>query len=263
MATSVTTGRNALTFGSVVFSEWIKLRSLRSTWLITLIVLVGMTAVSAALFAFAQPTANDSPPFLAVDSTVRVIAQIDVIFAVILGTLFITLEYSSQSIMTTLNAVPRRLLLLSAKATVVAISVFILTAIAALASTGLGAILLDFRGYDLAWDEAPRILVGCCLYDTLFALMALFFGTLMCSGVAAIATSLSLIWVAPALVGLVANTTVGEAILIRLPGVAGAQVFSRAPATATGGAWGGFAILLVEVACVAVAAAAVFRRRDL
>ena len=253
-----------LDFSGALYSEWVKLRSLRSTWLFLGLLVVVMTVINVTLFVFYPVSDSSATGGLAVTSTARTVAQVDIVFCVILATLLSTSEFSSGLIYTTLNAVPRRGLLVGAKAVLITVVTFVATAIGTVLSAVFGFLILPARGCDQTWVSSDfRILVGGCLYVTVMALISLFLGILLRSSVAVIAIVMGLIWILPSIVGLVGDTVVGEWVLRLLPGVAGEQVFAVTPEVATGGAWGGFGILLGYLVVVAVAACAAFRRRDI
>jgi ABC-2 type transport system permease protein len=99
-------------FPQVARMEWIKLRSLRSTWWV-----LAATVVGAAAIAVAVGVNTENP---AGDLTNNVLAGIalGLLLAGVLGVLAMTGEYSSGMIRATLAAVPDRPLVLAAKAAV-------------------------------------------------------------------------------------------------------------------------------------------------
>ena len=251
-----------LTFLHALTGEWVKLRSLKSTWWFLGLIIVVVTLLNVALFALFPVPQDASADTLAVDSTMKMAGQVDILIGVIMATLSITSEFSSGSILPSLNAVPRRGLLLAAKATLLALVIFVSTAIGTALSVLLGDAILSARGHTQVWTSADgRILVGGCLYVTAVALLAFFLGVLVRSSVAVIAVIMALVWIVPPLVGLAGSS--GQGVMRLLPSVAGGQVFARTPDTATGGAWGGFSILLAYIVIVAVVAIVAFRKRDI
>ncbi|HMG63048.1 MAG TPA: hypothetical protein VK599_08885, partial [Streptosporangiaceae bacterium] len=103
--------------------EWIRLRSLRSTWWITGLVIVSMIGLAILVLRYypghwAQLSAPDKASF---DPTEDGYAGLGVaqLAAGVLGILAATGEYASGMIRSTLTAVPRRGLVLAAKAAVV------------------------------------------------------------------------------------------------------------------------------------------------
>jgi len=99
-------------FRHVARMEWIKLRSLRSTWWTLAITAAGATAMAVAI---GLNTISRSA-----DLTNNVLAGLvpGLLLSGVLGVLAMTSEYTSGMIRATLTAVPRRPLLLAAKAAV-------------------------------------------------------------------------------------------------------------------------------------------------
>jgi ABC-2 type transport system permease protein len=99
-------------FGQAARMEWIKLRSLRSTWWTLAITAAGAIGIAVAVGANTKNASGDL--------TNNALAGISVglLTMGVLGVLVMTGEYSSGSIRSTLVAIPNRPLLLAAKATV-------------------------------------------------------------------------------------------------------------------------------------------------
>jgi hypothetical protein len=92
--------------------EWIKLRSLRSTWLVLAVTFLATVGIGIAVGA----TAKDGSGDLTNDALAGVVPGL--LLAGALGVLTMTGEYSSGTIQATLAAVPRRRLVLLAKVVV-------------------------------------------------------------------------------------------------------------------------------------------------
>src|SRR5215469_10398444 len=99
-------------FGNAVRMEWIKLRTLRSTWWTLAVTAAGTVAIGVAV---GLNTRNASE-----DLTNNALAGVvpGLLLAGVLGVLTMTSEYSSGMIRATLGAIPRRRLVLAAKAVV-------------------------------------------------------------------------------------------------------------------------------------------------
>jgi ABC-2 type transport system permease protein len=99
-------------FRQVARMEWIKLRSLRSTWLSLTMTVIGAVAIAIGVGV------NSTDP--AADVTSNVLAGISagLLLTGVLGVSVITGEYSSGAIRSTLAAIPNRPLVLAAKAAV-------------------------------------------------------------------------------------------------------------------------------------------------
>jgi ABC-2 type transport system permease protein len=92
--------------------EWIKLRSLRSTWWTLAITAAGAVGIAAAVGANTKDASGD------LTNNALAGISIGLLTIGVLGVLVMTGEYSSGSIRSTLAAIPNRPLLLAAKATV-------------------------------------------------------------------------------------------------------------------------------------------------
>lgn len=125
-------------------SEWIKIRTLRSTWITSMIAVfltVLFGAGSAIAYAKTEGMSDSAAGGLITGTTFG-----EIVVAV-LGALVITGEYSSGQIRSTLAAVPRRTRVFAAKSLVIAIWSFLLGVTSLLLSWLVAA---PFMG-----DEAP------------------------------------------------------------------------------------------------------------
>ena len=107
------------TFGRALRSEWIKIRSLRSTW-VTSAVAMGVMVVFGAATAIGYhgiPEQVDQAKYQITSA-----APFGYIIVAVLGALQVTGEYASGQIRSSLTATPHRGRLLMAKAAVVAVS---------------------------------------------------------------------------------------------------------------------------------------------
>jgi ABC-2 type transport system permease protein len=110
LATRTPAGRYG--FRHVARMEWIKLRSLRSTWLTLVISAAGAVSIGVAVGLNTKSGAED----LTNNALAGLIPAL--LVSGVLGALLMTSEYSSGLIRSTLAASPRRPLLLAAKAAV-------------------------------------------------------------------------------------------------------------------------------------------------
>jgi hypothetical protein len=122
----------------LIVSEWTKFRSVRSTWIsLGLIVIFGVGFGALFSWAFGHHWAhrpisdklNFDPVTIALAGTL-----FGQLVAGVLGVLFITSEYSTGSIRTTVAAAPRRLSVGGAKAIVLAATIFVVGEITTFAS---------------------------------------------------------------------------------------------------------------------------------
>ncbi|HWL01642.1 MAG TPA: ABC transporter permease, partial [Microbacteriaceae bacterium] len=124
------TGR--LSAAGIIRSEWIKLRTVRSTlWCYGLLVLliVGVGVLIASLSDFGGGTvAGESARSIVVGMNTAGL-NIAVLIVAVLGSLIITGEYSTGMIRSTFGAVPHRTGALAAKAVVLAATTFVATSV--------------------------------------------------------------------------------------------------------------------------------------
>jgi ABC-2 type transport system permease protein len=273
---SPATGDIRLTFPRIVKSEWIKLRTVRSTvW--TLAATVAVMVAIVALFCLmitaggdggGQHASGDRPNGIIAFPIAATLASLAV---AVLGVLVISGEYSTGMIRSTLAAVPRRLPALWAKGVVLAVSVFLVSAVAVGISVGVLTLWLSGEGLapDLGDSQTLRILVGTALYLAAIALLAFAIGALLRHSAGALATVLGLLTVIPTTFLMIPWKPL-QLISPFLPGNAGAMIMTTAPTgpvspDAVGvvlGPWQGFGILLVWVVVLMTAAAVLLRRRN-
>jgi ABC-2 type transport system permease protein len=249
----------------VLHSEWIKLRSLRSTAL-TLIAAVLTMVAAGWLFGWAanRQWSTTSPQQLAsfspVDTTLAGynLAQLAV---GVLGVLLVTGEYATGMIRATFGAVPRRLPVLWAKATLYAAVTFALMSAAALAAFLGGQLFLGTHGTDLSATGALRAIVGVAGYLTLVGAFAVALGFIIRSTAGGVATLFGLLLVLPGL-GLLLPASWQPHLLPYLPSNAGASMFSARAATGSLSPSVSLLVLLGWVVGALVAAALLVKRRD-
>jgi ABC-2 type transport system permease protein len=181
--------------------EWIKLRTLRSVRWALLLALAGMIGIGiAAGFNTKNPHGDVTNNILAGG------ALGSVVFAV-LGVLVMTSEYSSGTIRSTLAAIPRRPLLLAAKASVFGVVALAAGELVTFADFLAGAAFV--RGGvphpALSQPDVLRAVVLSGVYLCLIGLIGLALGAIIRHGAAAVAAVLAVIFVAP-LVGLAATS---------------------------------------------------------
>jgi hypothetical protein len=109
-ATTATSGRYR--FPQVARMEWIKLRSLRSTWWVLAATVAGAAAIAVAVGVNTEDAAAD------LTNNALAGISLGLLLVGVLGVLVMTGEYGSGTIRATLAAIPNRPLVLAAKAAV-------------------------------------------------------------------------------------------------------------------------------------------------
>ena len=190
----------------LIAAEWIKLRSLRSTYLVLLAAAV--TAVGLGVLTCGSDAAHwthvaagqPSPIDALADSFVGfLVAQL--LFAA-LGVLTMTGEYSSGLIRATFAAVPSRGAVLAAKAAVVAAVSFAVGLVTAMASFLAGQAVLSgsHLGISLRHPGVARAILASALFLTAVTLTGLAMGVLIRHAAGALTALVVLLFLAPSLV---------------------------------------------------------------
>ncbi|MBC7724978.1 MAG: ABC transporter permease [Burkholderiaceae bacterium] len=271
---------SGVSFGGIIRSEWIKLRSLRSTvWCYAIIVV--LTLGVGALIAFAMASGatggagitGDAATTMAVQTATFPISMTQLVAAV-LGALVITGEYGTGMIRSTLTAVPKRLPALVGKALVFALTTFLVSAVAIAVTGAMTLAMLSGAGIGVEITAGYLLaLVGGAGYLALVGLLSFAIGAIIRSSAGGIAASLGLILVVPNVLPLLAFLTkadwIGEAAKY-LPSNAGAQMYALAGSGAVDMFTGatvlepaiGLLVLVGWVVALLALAAVLLKRRD-
>jgi ABC-2 type transport system permease protein len=194
-------------------AEWTKTRTVASTgWL--LLAAIALTAAVGA--AAAAAVSCPSGVVCRVDPAKVSLTGIDLGQAVvaIVAVLAISNEYSTGMIRITLAAMPRRAVVLAAKATVLGLQVLAAGTIAVLGSVLAGRLLLSAHGFtpahgyellSLGHGEVLRAAAGSVLYLTLIALLGLGVAAAVRDSAVAIGIVLGLLYLFPIVANVVGN----------------------------------------------------------
>lgn len=189
-------------FAGAVRAEWIKLRTLTSTWVtsaITIVITVLFGAGLAMGYAGSPERADDAKTMISSGSVLGMIV------VAVLGALVITGEYASGQIRSSVMAVPRRGRLFVAKALVVSGFAFILGVVCVALSYALSYPFMKGHAGSLTNAHYLGLFWGTGLSFAVVALMALGLGYLTRSTAGAITVVVSLLFVAPIPFGLMAG----------------------------------------------------------
>jgi ABC-2 type transport system permease protein len=251
------------TVNGILLSEWTKVRSVRSTMWTLLTSAVLMIAIGVAFSMIMTASWDNLAPQMAATFDATSVSLSGSGFAALataaLGVLVISGEYRTGMIRTTFLAVPRRSHALAAKAAVLAVTVFIVTAGASFVSFFAGQALLVPTGSQASLGDPGvlRAILGTGLYLTASGLFGLAVGALVRHAAGAIAAVIGLIFVLPPM-------------MYALPGDwaryvttnAGQQIMSMRPAEGALGPWTGFGVYCAWIAVTMIAAAVLMNRRD-
>jgi hypothetical protein len=241
--------------------EWIKLRSLRSTWWTLALTVVGAVVLGTVIGINTRNAAGDLT-----NNALAGIAP-GLLLAGVLGVLAMTSEYSSGMIRATLAAVPRRPLVLAAKAAVLGAVMLAAGQIAAFASFLAGGLALR-HGIAAPSLGQPGVLRAVLLTGTalcLSGLLGLGLGAIIRHTAAAIAVLAGGVYVAGMFVGFVAQGAMAYLPLI----IVGNSLSTTQPESCGGAAcphllsaWTGLAVFCLYAVVALAAGCWLLVRRD-
>ncbi|GAB7190853.1 hypothetical protein NUM3379_15600 [Kineococcus sp. NUM-3379] len=256
----------------LVTAEWIKLRSLRSSWWVLAlgVLFIPLFAVSR-VFSIAQvPEAVGTAGLVGAVYVTSGVALTQLAFCT-LAVLGITGEYGTGQIRSTFAAAPTRLPALAAKLLVTVLVVFAASAVAVALAWAASAPWFDETGMsiDLLRAEDARIVLGAPLYLAAASALAFGIGTIVRNSAAGVALVLGLLLVVENLLSLIPWTPL-QTFAAHLPVTAGSRLLHSEAVgsvltTSSSGAlspWGGFAVMLAWVVAVLLVAGVLVRRRD-
>jgi ABC-2 type transport system permease protein len=186
--------------------------------------------------------------------------------AALAGVLAIGGEYATGMIGVTLTAMPRRVVVLAAKALVLAAPVFAASALAAGASMLAGALLLPghgfTRGFDLSGPAMWRAAGCAALYLTLVALLGLGVTAIVRDAAVATGAVLGLLYLFP-VIALAAGHSVSRVLERFGPMSAGTDAMATAgPPGLPLSDWEGLGVVALWAAAALILGALVLRTRD-
>jgi hypothetical protein len=186
----------------VLRAEWIKLRSVRSTYAtmgcaLALGIGQGVLNTAAIAHAWATATAQDRLSFDPVGAALDGLSFGVLAFGV-LGVLAVSSEYGTGLIRTTLTAVPRRGTVLAAKALVVGALTLVLGELFAFVTFFVGQLALSDVDLDVRVTDPGvlRAVSSAGLYLSVVALVGLGLGALIRHSAGAIAAMLAVVFLA-------------------------------------------------------------------
>ena len=215
-------------FTNTLGSEWVKLTTLRSTYLMFGIGLV-LSVGTSALVALAVGNAFDGGGIGTAEDVVAepiITSMVGHIFTLIIvsvfGVLAASSEYSSGMIRLTLAATPKRGRVLLAKLLLVTSVTMVFGLVSTVGMFLVGQAILAAYGMpmtDLADADAQRMVLGLGAVTPFFAVVGLTLGVILRSTAGGITTVLGLIWL-PVIFGPLLPAAWQEKVLSLLPGPA-------------------------------------------
>lgn len=243
--------------------EWIKLRSLRSAWWTLAVTAAGTIGIGVAVGHSTRSGAED----LTNNSLAGLIPGL--LLAGALGVLIMTSEYSSGTIRATLAAVPRRPLVLAAKAAVFGAVMLVVGEAAAFVSFFAGALTLGHGIAAPALSE-PGVLRAVLLAGTAFCLTGLLglgLGAIIRHSAAAISVLVAGVYLAAQFIGDIAHSVAAYMPIL----IVGNSLSTTKPVTCDAGsascphflsAWAGLGVLALYAALALAVGGWLLARRD-
>lgn len=259
--------RIRLGFDGLVRSEWIKVRTLRSTWwsaAVTVVLMAGLAGLAAWGITSAGIPSDTSDGLLAV-TLGHAFAQLALaVFAV----LVITGEYATGMIRSTLAAAPRRMPVYLSKALIVVLVTAAIAVIGTALAIAVAQPILASAGSGLDFTSAEQLqgIAGQVIYLVLVAAFAFGIGALVKNSAAGIVIVVGVLFALPIVVQIVAALTRIEwlaDVYQYLPSVAGQQMMmigQQGDNVLTPAA--GFAVLAAYAVVALVAGGFAMAKRD-
>ncbi|MGY4858329.1 ABC transporter permease subunit [Cryobacterium sp. AP23] len=193
---------SGLSFTGLLRSEWIKLRTVRSTlwsYATVIVISVGMAALMAASYGVGggQVPADAQVAFVAQAATFGVF--FGQLVVAVLGVLAISGEYTTGMIRSSVTAAPRRLPMLAAKAVVLFVCTFVVGLVSTVASYLVASPMLAGKGISAGITDPDLFLplLGGALYLALVSVFALGIGAILRSSAGGIAAALGILLLLP------------------------------------------------------------------
>ncbi len=253
-----------VTFPRVVASEWIKFRTLRSSWIVLASALVAMIAIGALIGynTGLHWSGNLDPEDRVASAPLQGLYLAQLLIGV-LGVLFVSGEYSTGMIRSTLAAVPRRLPVLGAKTLVYGVICLVTLIPASFAAFFAAQASLRHYGHGTALGAptALRVIIATGVYLALIGLFGSALGWIVRSTPGGISLFVAILLVLPGILSVLPGQWVKDAVKY-LPGEAGASFYSTLQADNSLSSGTGLLVLVIWVLGALAVAGGLLMRRD-
>jgi ABC-2 type transport system permease protein len=269
-ATATAAARGA-SLRHALHAEWTKLRTVSGpAWLLLGLAALTIAVSTAAVGATGCPQNLTCP----VDTTKLSLTGIQLGQAVvaILAVLMVSNEYSSGMMRVTLAAMPRRQVVLAAKAILLAALVLVAGAVAVFGSVLAGHLILPGHGFTavrgfhpvwLSYGPTLRAAGGSVLYLGLIALMSLGVAVIVRDSAVSIGVVLALLYLFPIILAFIGNEHWQHRLERWTPTVAGLTIQDTTGLRSLViTPWAGLGVLAIWAAAAMLAGGLVFRFRD-
>ena len=255
------------TLRGALLAEWTKLRTVRSsfvTMLVTVVVTVGLGALITSAFVsrWDRLRPRQRLDFDPTSFSLNGIFLGQLAIAV-LGVLVVTSEFSSGMIRTTFAAMPRRPLVMIAKASVFAAVTLVVATLTSLAAFLLGQVVLSQRnlGVSLTDPSVLRAVLGGGLYLTLVGLFGLGFGAIVRHTAGAISAVVGMLLVLPIIAHFLPGD-LGTDVNKFLPSQAGSAIMNVQATSDSLAPWHGLGMFCLYTVAVLAVGGVLLSRRD-
>lgn len=257
---------SGLTFAGILRSEWIKLRTVRSTsWSYAIVVVISLGMAAIMSLSLDLSGGGDLPA--AQQTSLVVQASTFGIFfgqlvVAVLGVLVVGGEYSTGMISSTLTAVPRRLPALWAKAAVLFTATFAVGAVANVGSFLVAAPILAGKGINASLFDGAVImpLLAGALYLALVAVFALGVGAILRNSAGGIAATLGMLLLLPIVLSMIPATWAADLIPYLISNAGAGMMASGGSAIME--PWQALLVVLGWLVVSLAGAAVLLKRRD-
>jgi len=253
-----------VTVRRAAISEWVKFRTLRSSAFMLAGACIGMVAIAMIVGWNTRTISAALDPEDIVSSAVLQGYYLGQLLIGALGVLFVSGEYSTGMIRSTMSAVPKRTPVLVAKTIVFATvtSVAIIPACVIAFVSGQAIISHSRTGYSLSDPGVFRLVLGTGFYLVCIGLIGAACGWLVRNTPGALVTYFALILVLPGIFGNVLGNW-GKDIAQYFPSEAGRSFISSLQLPYTLSTWTGFTVLLTWVGIGLALSALSLHTRDI
>ncbi|MFC1402826.1 MULTISPECIES: ABC transporter permease [Streptacidiphilus] len=251
-------------FSAVLLSEWVKVKTVKSTWitlLVAFVVTAGLGAVISAVTNSQWNSMSESDR-LTFDATSTSFSGVYLgqLAVIVFAVLVVGNEYSSGMIRATLAAVPQRATLLLAKTAVVLLLVLPVALVTSFVTFFLGQALLGDHNVSIGDHGVLRAVVGMALYMTLIALLSLGVGFMLRKPVLSLGLLMPFFFLISPILSAVPKV---KNVARYFPDTAGSQMVHVVPSTSVPyGPLAGFFICLAWAAACLLGGYALLKRRD-
>ncbi|MGH3733314.1 MAG: ABC transporter permease [Acidimicrobiales bacterium] len=256
-----------VSLGSVIRSEWLKFRSVRSSLtgvILTFVLTIGLAALITILVRTHWSSTSTAAQLTFDPVSSSLVGVILAQFAIgVIGALFVTNEYASGSMRTTLMAVPRRVQLTLGKLAVLVSAVLIVGEVACFASFLLGQSIYSgvVPTASLSDGATLRAVIMAGAYLVLMAAIAFGLGLIIRHSAACISVFVGIVLIVPLIFAFLPQSWQNAGAKY-LPSELGHAMASPSVIAHDFDPWTSFVVLVVYATVLVTIGTTLFTRRD-